>query len=89
LKKSVVIKKLEQKTTNVQWNRNGGPSPYRNYQKYIQVQTGAIDKLNSNRNRSSVYSPSLAVFSSFLAGWTLRSQNWEEIETSGFLQSLL
>jgi hypothetical protein len=38
-----VIKKLEQKTTIVQWNRNRGPSPYRKYQKYIQVQTGAID----------------------------------------------
>ncbi len=23
----------------------GGPSPYRKYQKYIQVQTGAIDKI--------------------------------------------
>ncbi len=27
----------------VQWVRKRAPSPYRKYQKYIQVQTGAID----------------------------------------------
>jgi hypothetical protein len=38
-----VIKKLEQKTMIVQWNRKRGPSPYRKYQKFIQEQMGAID----------------------------------------------